>query len=169
MKRNSPSYVPAVESMPARVTPVNGWHADTGQVPAGITDVLAIGEEATVFHPVQRALRPTGWAVAHASSLEAAIAYLRTNVAAVVIAEAELAGTDWSAIVSSVRSMADAPEVVLVTSSELPLQDALEAGAFDLVQQPFDHSDLLWAVATAWHNWMTRREGGLGGGPCSDA
>jgi DNA-binding NtrC family response regulator len=149
--------------------PVYGRQVETGHVPAGITDILTIGEESTVFHPVQRALRPTGWAVAHVSSLEEAIAYLRSNVAAVIVAEAELAGTDWSAIVSSVRSVADAPEVVLVTRNELPLQDAVKAGAFDLVQRPFGDSDLRWAVATAWHNWMTRRERAFGGGPCSDA
>jgi ActR/RegA family two-component response regulator len=169
LKRNSPSYVPVIEPMPTPVMPVYGRHAERGQVPAGITDVLTIGEEATAFRPVQRALRPTGWAVAHVSTLEAAIAYLRSNVAAVVVAEAELAGTHWSAVVSVVRSMADAPEVVLITRNELPLHAVLEAGAFDLVERPFDHSDLLWAVATAWHNWMTHRERGFGGGPCSDA
>jgi ActR/RegA family two-component response regulator len=155
--------------MATPVMPAYGRQAETGRVPTGITDVLTIGEEATVFCPVQRALRPTGWAVAHVSGVEAAIAYLRSNVAAVAVAEAELAGNDWATIVSTLRSMADAPEVVLVTWNELPLQDALKAGAFDLVQRPFDHSDLLWAVATAWHTWMTRRERGLGGGPCSDA
>ena len=169
MKRNSPSYVPVVEPLPAPVMPVYGRHAETGQVPTGITDVITIGDEATVFRPVQRALRPTGWAVAHASCLEEAIAYLRSNVAAVAVAEAGLVGDDWSTLVSSLRGMADAPEVVLVAWNELPIEEALRAGAFDVVQRPFEHSDLLWAVATAWHNWMTRRERGFGGGRCSDA
>jgi DNA-binding response OmpR family regulator len=169
LKRNSPSYVPVVESLPTPLMPVYGRHVETGQVPTGITDVITIGEEATVFRPVQRALQPTGWAVAHASSLEEAVAYLRSNVAAVAVAEAGLLGGDWSTLVSSLRGMADAPEVVLVAWNELPLEDVLRAGAFDLVQRPFEHSDLLWAVATAWHNWMTRRERGFGGGRCSDA
>jgi ActR/RegA family two-component response regulator len=138
-------------------------------MPAGITDVLTIGGEATVFRPVQRALRPTGWAVAHVTSVETAIARLRSTVAAVAVVEAELAGGEWSTLVSSLRSIADAPEVVFVSWDEVPIQDALKAGAFDLVQRPFDYSDLLWAVATAWHNWMTRRERGFGGAPCSDA
>jgi DNA-binding NtrC family response regulator len=103
------------------------------------------------------------------NSLEAAIAYLESNVAAVVVAEAELADGDWGTILSSLRSVVDAPEVVLVTWNKLPLEDALTAGAFDLVQRPFEHSDLLWAVATAWHNWTTRRERAFGGGLCSDA
>jgi hypothetical protein len=67
------------------------------------------------------------------------------------------------------RELVDAPEVVVVTSDELPLPDVLECGAFDLLRRPFDDSDLLWAVATAWHAWMTRRERRPGGGPCSDA
>jgi CheY-like chemotaxis protein len=169
LETNSPSYVPSIESMATPVMPIYGWQAETQQVPTGITDVLAIGEEATVFRPVQLALRPTGWAVAHTSSPEAAVAYLCSNVAAVAVAEAELAGNDWSTLVSCLRRTTDAPEVILLTSTEVPLEDALRAGAFDVVQRPFDHSDLLWAVATAWHNWMTRRERGFGGGTCSDA
>ena len=94
---------------------------------------------------------------------------LRSTVAAVVVAEAEVASGEWTTMVSSLRSMADAPEVVLVTWNELSLHAALKAGAFDLVQRPFDHSDLLWAVATAWHNWMTRRERVFGGAACPDA
>jgi CheY-like chemotaxis protein len=107
--------------------------------------------------------------VAHASSLEEAFAYLRSNLAAVAVAEAELMGGDWATVVSRLRSMPDSPEVVLVTCDELPLQDALRAGAFDLLQRPFNDPDLLWAVATAWQNWMRRREDGAGGGLCSDA
>jgi DNA-binding NtrC family response regulator len=155
--------------MPATVMPLYGREAETGHMPASITDVLTIGEESTVSRPVQRALQPTGWAVAHASGLEAAITWLRSNVAAVVVAEAELDATGLTGIVSSVRCIADAPEIVLVTWNELPLQTAVEAGAFDVVQRPFVDSDLLWAVATAWHNWMTRRERAFGAGPCSDA
>jgi FixJ family two-component response regulator len=101
--------------------------------------------------------------------LPAALAYLHSNVAAVAVAEAELASDDWSTIVSTLRTVPDAPEIVLVTWNELPLHDVLKAGAFDLLRRPFSHYDLLWAVATAWQNWMTRRERGVGGGPCSDA
>lgn len=168
MKRSSPSYGPIVESMPTPVMPVYVRQSRTGSVPTGITDVLTIGKEATVFRPVQRALQPTGWTVAHVSSVDSAIACLRSNVVAVAVAEAELADDDWSTLVRSLRSRADAPEVVLVAWNDAPYQDALRAGAFDLVQRPCDHSDLLWTVATAWHNWMTRRERGLGGGSCSD-
>jgi DNA-binding NtrC family response regulator len=166
---NSPSYVPFFESAPTPVLPVYGRRSETGHVPTGITDVLTIGEEATVFRSVQRALKPTGWAVAHAGSLEAALEYLRSNVAAVAVAEADLPGTDWSTLVSRLRGEADAPETVLLAWHKVPLEDALRAGAFDVVERPFEQSDLLWAVATAWHNWMTRRERAFGGGLCSDA
>ena len=166
MKTISPSYVHDVESMPELAVPVQ---AEAAQAPTGITDVLTIGEEGTVFRPVQRSLKPTGWAVAHASSVEAAVAYLRSNVAAVAIAEAELADNDLSTLVSCLRSTTDGPEVVLITWDKVPLRDALRAGAFDVVERPFDQPELLWAVATAWHNWMTRRERTFGGVLCSDA
>ena len=169
MKRNSSSYVPVVEPTPASVMPVYGRQAETGQMPRSITDVLTIGQEATVFRPVQRALRPTGWTVAHVRSIEAALAYLRANIAAVAVADAEVAGDEWRAMVSALRNVADAPEVVVVTGNDLVLQDGVQAGAFDLLGNAFDDSDLLWAVATAWHNWMRRRERRFGGGPCSDA
>jgi ActR/RegA family two-component response regulator len=138
-------------------------------VPTGITDVLTIGQEATVFRPIQRAIRPTGWAVAHAGSLEAAMAYLQSNVAAVAVTEAELTPNDWRTVVSSLHRLVDAPEIVVVTWNELSLQDVLEVGGFDLLRRPLNHSDLLWTVASAWHNWMSRRERRFGGVPCSAA
>jgi ActR/RegA family two-component response regulator len=155
--------------MHATPVPVHGRPTETGHVPTGITDVLTIGEEATVFRPVQRTLRPTGWAVAHTENLEAAIAYLQSNVAAAAVVEAEIRGVEWERIVSCLRDLADAPEVVVVTSSELATAEVLRCGGFDLLRRPFQESDLLWAVASAWHTWMTQRESGLGGGLCSDA
>jgi DNA-binding NtrC family response regulator len=169
LKKSSHSCGPVLESMPAHPIAMYGHEAKAGQLPSGVTDVLTIGEEATVFRPVQRALRATGWAVAGASSLEAANAWLRSNVAAVAVADAELVRNDLSKLVSSLRSSADAPEVVVLTWNELALQDALEAGAFDVVERPLDQYSLVWAVATAWHNWITRRERATGGGRCSDA
>jgi DNA-binding NtrC family response regulator len=160
---------PFVDSMQAPPVPTYSRHAEREQAPIGITDVLTIGEEATVFQPVQRALRPTGWAVAHADRLEAAIAWLQSNIATVAVTEAETSGQDWTIIVSGLRELADAPEVVVVTSSELPLPDVLRCGAFDLLRRPFDDSDLMWAVASAWHTWMTRRERRPGGAQRSDA
>ena len=169
LNRNSSSHVPVVESMHAApVMPMYGRYAETGQVPTGIIDVLTIGEEATVFRPLQRAVRPAGWAVAHVSSVEAAIAYLQSNVAAVAVTEAEVTGRKLEDIVSSLRRLAGAPEVVILSWDRLPLQYVLRTGAFDLMRRPFDHSDLLWTVASAWHNWMTRHERRSGGGPCSD-
>jgi DNA-binding NtrC family response regulator len=169
LKRNSPSYVPVVDRMHAAPVRIYSQHAEREQAPIGITDVLTIGEEATVFRPVQRALRATGWAVAHVDNLGAATAWLQSNVAAVAVIEAETSGQNWATIVSGLHDLAGAPEVVVVTSNESPAPDVLRCGAFDELRRPFDDSDLLWAVASAWHIWMTRRERRCGGGACSDA
>jgi hypothetical protein len=171
LNRNSSFHVPAVESMHATTAmPVYGRYAEAGHSPTGIIDVLAIGEDATVFRPLQRALRPVGWAVARVGSVEAAVAYLQSKVAAVAVTEtdAEVTGLKWEDIVSSLRNVADAPEVVIVSWDRLPLRRVLRAGAFDAMRRPLDHSDLLWTVASAWHNWMSRHECRSGGGPCSD-
>ena len=169
MKRNSPSCVPVVDSMHATPVRMYSRHAERGQVSIGTTDVLTIGKEATAFRPVQRALRPTGRVVAHVDNLGAATAWLQSNVAAVAVIEAETSGQNWATIVSGLHELAGAPEVVVVTSNESPLADVLRCGAFDVLRRPFDDSDLQWAVASAWHTWMTRRERRSGGGPCSDA
>jgi ActR/RegA family two-component response regulator len=155
--------------MHAAPMPVCGRYAETAQAPAGITDVLTIGEEATVLRPVRRAIRPTCWAIAHAPDLEAALGYLRSNIAAVAVIEAEISERERTAAVSRLRNLARAPEVVVLTSQQLAMADVLRCGAFDLLRRPFDDCDLLWALASAWHTWMTGRERQSGGGPCSDA
>ena len=111
LKRSSPSYVPVVDSMQAAPVPTYRRHAEREQAPIGITDVLTIGEEATVFRHVQRALRPTRWVVAHVDNLGAATAWLQSNIAAVAVTEAETSGQDWTIILSGLRELAEAPEV----------------------------------------------------------
>jgi DNA-binding NtrC family response regulator len=170
LKKYGSSHVPVPDATDVNPLPLAYERgAQTEGAPAGITDVLTIGEEATVFRPVQRALRPVGWAVAHADSLEQAVAYLQSHVAAVVVIQGGVSSREWETAVSRLRGLADAPEVVVVTWDELLLRDVLRSGAFDLLRRPLNHSDLLWGVASAWHNWMTRRERRPGGGLCSDA
>jgi CheY-like chemotaxis protein len=167
LNSSSAFYVPVVE--PVRQTQHRAavdavdQHPDKDQTPAGVTDILTIGQEATVFRPIRRALGATGLAVVHTGSLDAALRYLRSNVAAVAITEAEAVNDDWRDVVSRLRMLPDAPEVVVLTSDKLPADELFRLGAFDALRRPLSHADLLWTVATAWHDWMRKRDPKPGG------
>ncbi len=152
-------------------SPVHSYskHVDQGRVPVGITDILTIGQEGAVFRPIRRALRSSGWALAHAATLESALRYLQSHVAAVAVTGSEVAGESWKNVVSRLGILPDGPEIVVLTWDELSVEDVVKNGAFDVVRCPAADADLLWTVASAWRVWMAQQEREPGSGRCSDA
>jgi DNA-binding NtrC family response regulator len=171
LKTESSFCVPVMDPINDIRSPVRRCdrRADEGRVPVGVTDILTIGGEATVFRPIRRALRHSGWAVAHAATFESALRYLQSHVAAVAVTGSEVGGENWEVVVSRLSALPDAPEIIVLTWDELSLDDVMRGGAFDIVRCPTADADLLWTVASAWHAWMKQRERSPGGGPCSDA
>ena len=146
-----------------------GPAAPVSTAPARIADIITIGVKAAALRPIQRVFRGSGWSVAHVDSLEAALRYLRSNVAAVAITENEVGDVSWKEVVSQLRRLPDAPEILVLASDQPCVNEAVGTGAYDVLQRPIEDADLLWTVATAWHDWMKQRERDTGGDLCSSA
>jgi DNA-binding response OmpR family regulator len=135
---------------------VTGVHVDAERAQTDVIDVLSVGNEATALRPVQRALIGSGWVVRHLSDVRSAVRLLEKNPAAVAVVEGD--ATDWVDMLSSLRTVADPPELVVITHDDLPVEEVLSLGAHDLLRRPFSSADLLWSIATAWHAWMKQFE-----------
>jgi DNA-binding NtrC family response regulator len=143
--------------------------APVSATPVRIADIITIGVKAAALRPIQRVFRGSGWSVAHVDSLDAALRYLRSNVAAVAITETEVGDESWKDVVSQLRKLPDAPEIVVLACDRLCVNEAVGTGAYDVLRRPIEDADLLWTVATAWHDWMKQREREAGGELCSSA
>jgi hypothetical protein len=91
---------------------VSGRESEIRPVPSDVIDVITIGDEATVFKSVQRPLIGSGWVVRHADTVHSPGILLDTNKAAVAVVEADDACIHR---LSSLRSLQNAPEVVVIT------------------------------------------------------
>ena len=122
---------------------------------SAVIDVLTIGGEGTVFRPVQRALRGSGWVIRHAASTQAAVALIESTNTVVAVLESD---DTWAETVRRLRQLRNAPAMIVIAPDELHVGTVLEAGAHDLLRRPLDSADLLWGIATAWHIRMSQFE-----------
>lgn len=64
----------------------------------------------------------------------------------------------WVDMLSSLRSLRNPPEVVVITDGALEVDNVVSMGAYDAMRRPLTSADLVWSIATAWHAWMKRFE-----------
>src|SRR5262249_9713541 len=89
-------------------------------------------------------LHPLDVALDHAESVQHARAQLRQGTYQVVLTEAALPDGHWLEVLALARQAAPEPQVI-VTDSNADARfwaEALNLGAFDLLVQPFDESEV---------------------------
>ena len=84
--------------------------------------------------------------------------FLRQHEAAVAIFEESLPGGAWQDAARTLRSLPNPPVFVVIGSDRALLDEVLAAGGFDILMRPLRESDVVWAVASAWHEWITRAQ-----------
>lgn len=140
-----------------------------GSRTSGITDILAIGGTPELGTYLSAVVQRFGWTVARTPGYAAAAWFLRDNRAAVAVCEESLPDGSWYHVALRLSYVPNAPALV-VTGGEVLWQEVVERGGFDALPQPLNEADVIWTVASAWHEWMKRFERTNGGGaPCSDA
>ncbi|MCC6393486.1 MAG: hypothetical protein IT167_22995 [Bryobacterales bacterium] len=140
------------------------------QRPPAVTDVLSVGANPTLAVYLAGLFTKFGWTVRRAANLEEARACLGNQKAAVVVCEEALPDAVWQEALGVVNATPDAPMFVVVGSDKSLLGEVSALGGFDAVIRPLREAEVIWTVASAWHQWMKRFEDlGGGGAPCSDA
>jgi hypothetical protein len=141
----------------------HGW-------PSGVTDILTIGANPTSAVYLSGLFHRFGWTVLPLMSLEDAIKFLQRHEAAVAIFEDALVDGTWRDAARILASFPNPPMLVVIGSDRPLLDEVLAVGGFDVLTRPLRESDVVWTVASAWHQWMKRFRSKETGGPrCSDA
>ena len=136
---------------------------------AVVTDVLSVGANATLHVYLSGLFQRFRWIVRHDTSFDDALRSIRQTATAVVVCEEQLPDGSWQGWASDVRSIPDAPELIVIGDDRALRNEVLALGGFDALTRPLREADVVWAVASAWHQWRKRFEDQGGGGlPCSD-
>jgi DNA-binding response OmpR family regulator len=104
-------------------------------------------------------LRPTcEWKFSACPTLAAARAALRKARVPVVVCESDLQQGTWKEVLEELRALPN-PPLLIVTSrcaDERLWAEALNLGAYDVLAQPFDGSEVSRIVNMAWLRWEGR-------------
>jgi DNA-binding NtrC family response regulator len=138
--------------------------------PRTVTDVLSVGANATLHVYLSGLFQRFHWTVSHDMSFLNALRSIRRRTTAVVVCEEQLPDGSWRSWASRLRSVPDAPELIVVGDDRSLRSEVLALGGFDALMRPLREADVVWAVASAWHQWRKQFEDQGGGGlPCSGA
>ncbi len=133
-------------------------------------DILTISDNPTLSIYLSGLFQQSGWKIAGTLTYANGMAFLRDNRAAVAICEEELPDGCWRDAAVALGSIPDAPELIVIGENQALAQKVLALGGFDALVRPLRESDVVWTIASAWHAWMKRFDGGENGVPlCSGA
>jgi DNA-binding NtrC family response regulator len=138
--------------------------------PTAVVDVLSIGANPTLAVYLSGLFRRFGWVVRRSASLEEARQFLENNRASVAICEEVLPDAVWQDALGTLNAIPEGPMFVVIGSEKTLLGEVLALGGFDVLTRPLREAEVIWTVASAWHQWMKRFEDpDSGGARCSDA
>lgn len=138
--------------------------------PSGVADILTIGSNPTLVLYLSDLFQRFRWTIRRSADLEEASRFLENNRAAVAICEEVLPDALWQDALRTLHPLPGAPVLIVVGSSRDLVAEVVAMGGFDALTYPLREAEVIWTVASAWHQWMKRYEAqGSGGQPCSGA
>lgn len=100
-------------------------------------------------------LRPAGWGVECVRSYAQAARYLERQETPVVITARDLPDGNWKTVLNLLSQMAFPPKLIVTArlADERLWAEVLNLGGFDVLAQPFEHSEVMRSVGHACRSW----------------
>ena len=117
--------------------------------------VLAISLFSQDHLSLQRIIGHSNWVLRTTSTYGEAIEILRENLMPVIITECDLHPYSWKDVLKKLALMPN-PSRLIVASDNADAQlwgEVLNLGAYDVLQKPFQSSELFASVSWAWRAW----------------
>jgi DNA-binding response OmpR family regulator len=110
---------------------------------------------------LRRLFDHTKWALFEARTCREAVAILRRQRVGVVICEEELPDGDWRDLLRQLRAIPDVPYLIVTSrlADEQMWVEVLDGGGFNVLEKPFDSTELFRVVSLAWLAWNDRGAG----------
>ena len=110
----------------------------------------------SIFERSERILcSDSKWTLRPCATVESAIGALCQARIPLVVTERDLAPGSWRDILGNILLLPD-PPVLIVTSrlaDEYLWAEALDLGAYDVLAKPFEASEVMRALDSAWRHW----------------
>ncbi len=132
-------------------------------------DILTIGASPSLEAYLEGLFQPSGWIVSGVPGRVAACEFLQNAAAAVAVCEELLPDGSWRDVALDLNPIPNRPVWVVVGDDWSLSDEVSQLGGFDTLTRPLDDSEVVWSIASAWHEWMKRTETGGGGTLCSGA
>jgi two-component system KDP operon response regulator KdpE len=122
------------------------------------TRVLVVDDEAAILRFLKPALEANGYEMSSAGSVAEAIKHIAANSPDIVLLDLGLPDGDGKTVIRLAREWSDVPVIVLsARERESEKIEALDLGADDYVNKPFNIGELLARMRTALRHRMQRR------------
>ena len=120
---------------------------------------LLVGEFETDRLLVHDIFRLHHWRLFEARDRRHALECLGKNPVQVVIAESDLPAWNWKRILSDLRRLAHAPQLVVTsrTADDYLWAEVLNVGGYDVLPQPLERDEVERVVASAHRHYDTQR------------
>jgi response regulator RpfG family c-di-GMP phosphodiesterase len=120
---------------------------------------LLIGEFQTDRLLVHDIFRLNSWRLFEARDRKHSLECLGKNAVQVVIAESDLPAWNWKRILSDLRRLAPAPQLVVTsrTADDYLWAEVLNVGGYDVLPQPLEREEVERVVASAHRHYDTQR------------
>ncbi len=129
-----------------------------------VLSVSPISDDHTCLHQIFPSSESTpctrsNWNLFTTAGLNSAIDAMKKERVAVVICERDLGMDSWREVLDHVSRLPEPP--LLIVASRLAdnrlWAEALDLGAYDVLAKPFDPTEVLRVVRSAWQHWQDRR------------
>jgi DNA-binding response OmpR family regulator len=102
------------------------------------------------------------WNLARARSCDEAVDHVRRYHTPIVISVKELAGMCWRSMLRRLHMLDLLPVPRLIVSARLAddqlWSEVLNLGGYNVLEKPFDASEVCWVVTHAWLDWKAERD-----------
>ena len=99
-----------------------------------------------------------GWRLFEAPDRRRALECLGKHPVQVVVAESDIPGWNWKQILSELRRLAPAPQLVVTsrTADDYLWAEVLNVGGFDVLAQPLERDEVARVIASARRHYDVR-------------
>lgn len=128
-----------------------------GRAATGFT-VLAISPDAEDHSSLAQLCAHQGWRFLSARTRRQASAIIRSNRVAVAICERDLPDGDWRAVLDQLERFSTAPLSIVASrlADDVLWADVLNMGGYDVLLKPFESTEVMWSVTSAYRQWASR-------------
>jgi len=134
-----------------------------------VTDVLVISNSDGAGASIISLFSRSGWTVDTVSDCSGAISFVNDRRAAVAVCDESLIDGSWQDLAVAFSTIPHAPALIVISDDRVLSRDVVALGGFDVLARRLDPEEVLWSVASAWHEWWKRHETADGGARCFDA